>query len=191
MGLQKRTLKYDPGDIVPTYFPWQKEGDKISPHHERASWHQNNFLFHITPNSLHQITQMTRKLLFLQLQRSGVPIDPWTLAEVFDIPNFGKPPNGANTVIERWEAWQRIFAGIQASVMAQAQMIALAQGPMGQMAGMMQQGMAGDEAAMQGANGASGGNPGQGRKPSGQDGPTLEVKDQNSLDGPRTTVSES
>jgi hypothetical protein len=182
-GLTEEDFDFQPDDLVPSHFPWQHPSETVKPHHERAAWHQNNFLFHITPNSMHQITQMTRKLLFLQLQRSGVPIDPWTLAEVFDIPNFGKPPNEANTVIERWEAWQRIFAGIQASIMAQMQMIQLAQGPVGQMAGAMQAGM--------GADASQGGNPGPGRKPTGQDGPTLETKDQNSLDGPRTTVSES
>jgi hypothetical protein len=34
-----------------------------------------------------------------------VPIDPWTLAEVCDVPNYGPPPKGTSTVFERYMAW--------------------------------------------------------------------------------------
>lgn len=183
-GLTEEDFDFEPDSMIPSHFPWQDpKRDQPAPIYKRAQWHQNNFVFHVTPNSLHQITQMTRKLLFLQLQRSGVPIDPWTLAEVFDIPNFGKPPDGANTVIERWEAWQRIFAEIQASIQQQMMMMQMANSPMGQVMGAMQAGM--------GADAAGGGNPGVGRDPSGQEPPKMEMKDQNSPDGPRTTISES
>lgn len=41
----------------------------------------------------------------IQLWRGGFPVDPWTVAEALDIPNFGPPPVGADNVIERWVAW--------------------------------------------------------------------------------------
>jgi hypothetical protein len=190
-GLTEEDFDFEPDSMIPSHFPWQDPNrDQPSPVHKRAQWHQNNFVFHVTPNSLHQITQMTRKLLFLQLQRSGVPIDPWTLAEVFDIPNFGKPPDGANTVVERWEAWQRIFAQVQASIQAQMQMMMLAASPMGQALGAAQAGMGASQDPND-PNGGSGGNPGPGRKPSGQQPPQFETKDEGSLDGPRSTITES
>jgi hypothetical protein len=188
-GLTEEDFDFEPDSMVPSHFPWQDPTSPVAPRHKRAQWHQNNFVFHVTPNSLHQITQMTRKLLFLQLQRSGVPIDPWTLAEVFDIPNFGKPPNGANTVVERWEAWQRIFAQIQASIQAQMQMMMLQQGPLGQAIGAAQSGMGGN--SPEDPNGGTGGNPGPGRKPTAQQPPKLEEKGGNGTEPPRTTVTES
>lgn len=188
-GLTEEDFDFEPDSMVPSHFPWQDPKGPTSPRHVRSQWHQNNFVFHVTPNSLHQITQMTRKLLFLQLQRSGVPIDPWTLAEVFDIPNFGKPPDGANTVVERWEAWQRIYAQIQTSIQAQMQMQMLAQGPMGQALGMAQAGMGAEGGSPNDPNGGGGGNPGPGRDPSGQKPPHMEQK--NDENGPRTTIAES
>jgi hypothetical protein len=190
-GLTEEDFDFEPDSMVPSHFPWQDSTKPSgSPRHVRAQWHQNNFVFHVTPNSLHQITQMTRKLLFLQLQRSGVPIDPWTLAEVFDIPNFGKPPDGANTVVERWEAWQRIFAQIQASIQMQMQMMMMAQSPIGQALGAAQAGMGGGQDPND-PNAGSGGNPGPGRKPTGQQPPQLEQKGGNGTEPPRTTVTES
>ena len=51
--------------------------------------------------------------MLLQLQKTGFPMDPWTLAEAFDVPNFGSPPVGARTVMERWLAWMRMQAEIK------------------------------------------------------------------------------
>jgi hypothetical protein len=66
---------------------------------------------------------LSRKLLYIQLQKAGQPIDPWTMAEINDIPNFGKPPAGTNTVFDRWVAWEKIKAEIQASTQAMAMQI--------------------------------------------------------------------
>jgi len=176
-GLTEEDFDFEPASMIPSHFPWEDERfPSSSPQHLRANWHQNNFVFHVVPNSLHQITQMTRKLLYLQLQKSGVPIDPWTLAEVFDIPNFGKPPDGANTVVERWEAWQKIMAEIQMAIQMQAQQMMLANSPEGQVLGAL------------GAIGQAAGQ--EGRPSSGQEPPQmLDKKDENGI--PRQTISES
>lgn len=181
-GLTEEDFDFKPGSMIPSHMPWedptggQPSGFNL---HSRAQWHQNNFVFHIVPNSLHQVTQMTRKLLYLQLMRSGVPIDPWTLAEVFDIPNFGRPPSGANTVIERWEAWQKIVAEVQMAIQLQMQQQAVMNSPEGQALG-----------ALSSIGQAMGGGGAQGRPPSGQQSPQLEEK--SNPDGtPRTTISES
>ena len=127
--------------------------------------------------------------MFLQLQRAGIPIDPWTLAELFDVPNFGKPPDGANNVIERWESWQRILAQIQMSIQMQQQLQMAQMGLMG--LGIPGQGPGGAEDPMQPKVGESQQGPGggnqRGRPPTGQEAPHLEQKDQ----GTRTTISES
>lgn len=108
---------YDPGNMVPSHLPGEDKS-KASRFNmvQRARWHMNNFVFQVTPNSLHQITQITRKLMYIQLKKSGFPIDWWTEAEVFDIANFGPPPKGANTVMQRYIAQLRLMAELQQAV---------------------------------------------------------------------------
>lgn len=56
-------------------------------------------------------------MIFLQLWRDGrFPLDPYTLAEVLDVPNFGPPPSGTKNVIERWKAFQIESAAVMAEV---------------------------------------------------------------------------
>lgn len=117
-SVTEQDFDYDPAELVPSHMP--DESDKLGPSRftalERAKWHCNNFIFKITPGTLHQITSVTRKLMYLQLQKSGFPIDWWTMAEIMDVPNFSKPPEGANTVLERWIAQQRMVAELQQSI---------------------------------------------------------------------------
>lgn len=178
-GLTEEDFDFEPGSMVPSHLPWEDPTGGLSQYnrHQRAQWHQNNFVFHIVPNSLHQITQMTRKLLYLQLMRAGVPIDPWTLAEVFDIPNFGRPPSGTSSVIERWEAWQKIVAEVQMAIQMQMQQQAIMNSPEGQLLGA---------AATMGQAAQNE----QGRPPTGQQPPQMKVKE-NGDGTQRTTISES
>ena len=93
------------------------------PQFERARWHKDNFNFSVLPYSLHEFNSMSRKLFYIQLQGRGFPLDPWTLAELFDIRNFGELPTipdpetggvrKAQTIFERWLAWMEIQAKIQ------------------------------------------------------------------------------
>jgi hypothetical protein len=59
------------------------------PQFERARWHKNNFTFSVTPYSLHELNSTTRKLFMLQLMKVQFPLSWWTLAEMFDVKNFG------------------------------------------------------------------------------------------------------
>lgn len=96
---------------------------EIVPQFERARWHKDNFTFTVVPYSLHEFNSISRKLFYLQLQMRGFPIDPWTLAELFDIKNFGDLPNipdpqtgelrKAQSILERWVAWMQTQARIQ------------------------------------------------------------------------------
>lgn len=124
-GLTPEDTEYfDPASLIPERLPEENpERPSIYNAVERARRYMNNFYFQITPNSLHQITQMSRKLLYIQLQKAGVPMDPWTMAEVMDIPNFGRPPQGANTVMDRWVAFERMKGELTAHVQAKAQEI--------------------------------------------------------------------
>jgi len=80
------------------------------PAFERARWHKGNFTFSVTPYSLHELNSTTRKLFSLQLMKVGFPLSWWTLAEMFDIKNFGpcmiQGEDGemreARNEIERW-----------------------------------------------------------------------------------------
>lgn len=98
--------------------------NEVVPQFERARWHKDNFTFSVTPYSLHEFNSVSRKLFYIQLQGRGFPLDPWTLAELFDIRNFGELPTiedpakpgemkKATTIIERWLAWMKIQATIQ------------------------------------------------------------------------------
>jgi len=124
---------------------------EVVPQFERARWHKDNFSFTVIPYSLHEFNSISRKLFYIQLQSRGFPIDPWTLAELFDIRNFGETPlipdtatgkeKRAQTIIERWTAWMELQ-------------------------GMMQQAMGGGQ--QQGGR--------RGRPPTAQQAPTLENK---------------
>jgi hypothetical protein len=100
-GVTEEDFDYDPGNMIPSHLPDEiarielKQMLPDAPSRasivERAKAHINSCYFHITPNSLHQITQLTRKLLNIQLFKAGFPIDPWWVAESMDIPDFGDP----------------------------------------------------------------------------------------------------
>jgi hypothetical protein len=140
----------------------------------------STFYFYTTPTALHQIKQMSVKLQYQTLWRSGFPVDPWTLAEVFDIKDFGPPPEGTTNIMERWEAWERIK--MEKTLEAQQRVMdfqARMQAATGQTV----------DAGTGGAAGNGSGIPGQagpGRPPTGQAPPKLEQKG----DG-RAVVSES
>jgi hypothetical protein len=100
-GVVEEDFDFKPGDMVPSHTPdefelirtgkmKQTDSSRLS-NIARAKIHQNSFFFHIAPNSMHQITQLTKKLLLMQLYRTGFPIDPWSVAEGFDIENYGDP----------------------------------------------------------------------------------------------------
>ena len=115
---------YEPASMIPSHMG---DEDTTIPSKytmvQRAQRYMNSFFFKITPNSLHQINQMARKLLYIQLQKTGQPIDPWTMAQINDIPNFGPPPAGTTTVMERWVAFEKMKGDLTAHIQAKAQEI--------------------------------------------------------------------
>lgn len=173
-GLTMEDFDYEPGSMIPARMAGEAS-DRPSAFSrvERARRHAQNFFFHITPNSSYAITDMSRQLMYLQLWRDQrYPIDPQTVAEAINLPNFGKAFEG--TVIERWQQWNQMMMETQMQMQAEAQQMQ-----------MQAQAAASPLAAMFGG-GASGP---VGRPPSGSEPPRIrQVMDAN---GPRTVVSES
>ncbi len=169
-GITKSDMEpFDPATLIPSHMPGENvEAASAYSKIERAKKYMNSFFFRITPNSLHQITQMARKLLYIQVQKAGQPLDPWTMAEILDIPNFGKPPIGANTVMERWVAWERIKGTLQANLAAESQSILAAAQLKSQLQQAAVMGQIQQNAAQemhQGGGGQDGGAPGGGGSP--------------------------
>jgi hypothetical protein len=112
-GETEEDYDYEPGNMIPSHLPGEQR-DMPSPTSlvQRARWHMQNFIFHVTPNSMHQITQMSRKMIYLQLFRATgtpFPMDPWTLAEAMDM-NIGPTPSGTANQMDRWKAWMKMVA---------------------------------------------------------------------------------
>lgn len=165
---------FDPKNLVPDHMP-QENPDKPSVYSrvQRALKYMHGVFFKVTPNSMHKMTQMSTQLRYIQLQKIGVPLDPWTMAKINDIPNFGRPPEGTNTVFEKWVAFEKIKAELTGETQATIQTI-LAQSQMmiQQQAALLQQMQALQGAAANGAGGAPGGGGGSpgGGSPSEQPG---------------------
>jgi len=106
-GLDLADFDFDPGNLIPamesTDQGYSPNLDRSLPLNQRAAFFMPNFTFQVTPNSLLAISQMSRKLLYLQLWRGGL-MDPWTLGEVLEVPNMGSPPAGADTIVDRLQA---------------------------------------------------------------------------------------
>lgn len=135
-GIVFNDFDFDPGSLVPSMGSddpgYASELDKTRPRAERAQWMQKNFTFTITPNSLLAISQISRKMMYLQLRQMQL-VDRWTLYEVLEVPNGGAPPNDAVTITDRMKA--------EAMLMMEQQVM------MGAMAMGAQGGMMGDPAA--------------------------------------------
>lgn len=106
----------DPGTLVPDYIhsedfdafgnltPKARERGPRS-RYDRALTFMGSFNFVIQPGSLLAASEVTRKLMYLQLARAGY-LDAVTLLETLGVPNLGVPPDMPTDVIGRlkWQA---------------------------------------------------------------------------------------
>lgn len=186
-GVTEEDFYYRPGTLIPNALPGEDPLNPKSREQDRAFWHMNNFLFHVTPNSMHQITQMTKKMLYLQLWRDQrFPISPQTVAEALDIPNWGTLDG--NTEFDKWINYMRQYNELQIQLMTAQQIAAMQLQMAGQLA--MAGGVVAEAAGGMEANSLPGQqteNPNEGRPPSGQSPPQIQQKD----GGERTTIAES
>lgn len=169
-GASKEDIDFDPLQLVPDSLPGRTRG-------ERARMFMRNFKFLVTPRSLHEINSLSRKMLYIQLQRSGFPIDSETVGTVCDIPRLGHIEG--DTVFEKYinEQKTKVKAGI---VLQQEQQTAVGQSQLPQFALQALQEL------LAGAVNKNG-HQGPGQPSSGQELPQVVEKD----GGSRTTISES
>lgn len=104
VGVSMHEFDFEPGSLVPSLHeedPGYSAGlDSRLPTAKRAQEHQKSFTFQIAQGSLLQLSQLSRKLTYLQLFKLNI-MDPFSLAEAFEIPNFGTPPENIQTVVDR------------------------------------------------------------------------------------------
>ncbi len=88
-------VDWDPDTMVPgmkaTDPGYVKELDADIPRDKRAQFFLSQFSFFVEPNSMLAFNTQERKMMYLQLFRSGM-MDIWTLGEVLGIANMGAPP---------------------------------------------------------------------------------------------------
>ena len=165
-GVSSQVFDFDPASIVPSHLPGEDPQDpsKVSKI-KRARTFADNLRFFILPNSLHELSQMVMKLGLIQLKKAGVMIDSQTIAEAWNIPNYGTIDG--NTVLERWENEQMKMLELAARAKEIGAELGLA--PPGAAAP------------------AKGKQSPEGRPPTGQAAPRLVSKD----NGARSTITES
>jgi hypothetical protein len=107
---------YDPASIVPSHLPserahemkeedfesWQKSHPSQYTRMQRAKWFGKNVQFFLLPHSVHEFTQMTYRLVLLQLSQRGFPIAKATVMESCEVPDVEKPDG--NTQQEQFYA---------------------------------------------------------------------------------------
>jgi hypothetical protein len=162
---------YDPDTMVPSHLPGEDPGTKTAPKESptgkiaRARVFASALRFVITPRSLHEITQMSQRLMLIQLKKAGIQIDSQTIADACNVPNYGHIKG--STVREKFENEQEL------NLMFAARMKELGMS-------LTEQG------AMNPAGAAAGGKQQEGRPPSGQEAPALKEKPNG-----RSTITES
>ena len=111
-GVAPEVFDYSPDMVAPSHLPGEQTIDENgqpvaskTPVIERAKHFAKNLPFFITPHSLHYIAQKQYKLNLLAAQGKGVIVDPMTMAEAFDIPNWGNIEG--STVKERVFNWAK------------------------------------------------------------------------------------
>jgi hypothetical protein len=114
-GVTLEDFDFKPGYMIPSHMPGE---DPSRPSRfgdiERARLHIDSFQFNVVPNSLTELTSITRKMLMLQCWRDPTfPKDPWSLAEDLDIPNMGPVPPDCHNRIDRFKAWIKLLAEVQ------------------------------------------------------------------------------
>jgi hypothetical protein len=90
------TFDYKPYSIIPSHLEGEQTTDAAGnpvesgvTESERAKNFLRNIRVSVTPHSMHYIAQAQKKLNLLALLGKGVPIDPETLANEFDLSNWG------------------------------------------------------------------------------------------------------
>jgi len=112
-GVQMEDADYDPGTLIPDMINeghQQSDGSPL-PRHERAMAFLRYFTYEIAPGSLLAASEVTDKLMYLQLTRMGV-CDPLTLMEKLGINNIGAPAEAGDTIMSRLQWFNQQMGGL-------------------------------------------------------------------------------
>jgi len=182
-GITMEMFDFEPDSIVPSHLPGENP-DHPSPTARitRARTFADNLRFHILPNTLHERMQMTQKLGLIQLRKAGVQISSQTIAESWNVGNFGTLDG--NTELEKWRSEQEMMLEFaERAKIIQASLEQAAENPLGTaLAQMAASGGAGGPTAGPIVGGSQ-----EGRPPSGHAAPKLVSKNS----GERSTITES
>lgn len=102
-----QVFDYNPASLVPSHLPGENpttsgpDGvpihvDSPTPRIQRARWFAQNLTFALTPHSIHEIHQMTYRLMLMQLRQRGFHIAECDILEANDIPDV-KRATGSTT----------------------------------------------------------------------------------------------
>ena len=111
-SIAPEVFDYAPDAVIPSHMPGEKtideDGKAVSSTADSATRAKNfasNLRYFITPHSLHYIAQNKFKLNLLAASGKGVVIDPETMANAFEIPNWGSIEG--STVREKVFEWAK------------------------------------------------------------------------------------
>lgn len=96
--LEATVFDYDPASLIPSHLPGEQQQDPTtkeligSPTQrvQRARWWAENLVFTLTPHSIHEIHQMTYRLMLLQMKQRGMHIAECDIMEANDIPDVDR-----------------------------------------------------------------------------------------------------
>ena len=97
-GMTPQVFDYNPNSVIPSHMPGEiihdsneKMIESKYTQQQRAKWFAENIQFYLMPHSVHEITQMTYRLMLLQLRQRGAPISWATIMQSCEIPNVSTP----------------------------------------------------------------------------------------------------
>lgn len=117
-GLKTKNEDFDPVSLVPSHLEGE---DPIQPSRytqiERAREVCGQLSYYVVPGSMaRMMSNYQKQMVILLMKQTGFRIDPWTLAEMWEIPNFGPPPDGGDTILQRVMLWDLEMAKHQAMI---------------------------------------------------------------------------
>ena len=111
-GIPATVFDYAPDMVIPSHMPGEQTvdaaGQPVATGVDtltRAKTFARNLRTFMTPHSMHYIAQAKQRLDTLALLGKGVPVDPETLANIFDLPNWG--PIDGSTIKEKVLNWAK------------------------------------------------------------------------------------
>ena len=173
-GVSREVFDLDPAKLVPSHLPHETNREEKSAFSRMERTQNFCSAIHATiaPGELHGVVQTARKLLIIQMQRSGFMIDSETVAKACDIPNWGTLDG--NTISEKWQDEQERKLVFATKMKQLETSLVMPQGT---------------PSAPPAASPLITGKTQPGRPPSGRKPPELKTK--GSAEGPRAVITES